>query len=449
MELPNTKALYQDSGALWLGSIPERWQLKKLKFLVSCVGGGTPNTGKPEFWAGDIPWVSPKDMKRAVIDSTEDYLTELGVRSSATALISAGAVLIVVRSGILRHSIPVALNSVEVSLNQDMKALIPNGDLSSSLLYWIIEGNQSQLLPLWSKPGCTVESIELTYLLNTEIPVPSDEEQQAITRFLDYKTTQIDALIAKKQALLEKLAEKRTALISHAVTKGLDPSAPMKDSGVAWLGEIPSHWKLTPFKWCCRITEGQVDPKNELLSSLPLIAPNHIESGTGRLLKTESAEEQGAISGKYFYKQGALLYSKIRPALVKACIANLDGLCSADMYPIYPQSGLLSEFLLYQILSKGFTQFALLVSERVAMPKVNRESLGDFKISIPPEQEQEQIVGFIRSSVEKIDRQERRSIEAIDKLKEYRSALITNAVTGKIDVRDFKIPQSAKEPAHA
>src|SRR5690606_33402844 len=138
---------------------------------------------------------------------------------------------------------------------------------------------------------------------------------------LDQETTKIDDLISEQRRLIELLQEKRRAVISHAVTKGLNPDAPMKDSGVEWLGEIPRHWDLGKFSREIWIAEGQVDPEQEPYKSMPLIAPNHIESGTGRLLELETAEEQGAISGKYWCESGDVIYSKIRPALAKVVIA--------------------------------------------------------------------------------------------------------------------------------
>ncbi|MPY06094.1 restriction endonuclease subunit S [Salinivibrio sp. VYel8] len=212
----------KDSGVDWLGEIPAHWSYKRLKFLVAVQGGGTPNTGKPEYWNGDIPWVSPKDMKYDFIDTTEDYLTQKGVEESATRLINSNAVLIVVRSGILRHTIPVARNTCVVSLNQDMKALTTNTELNPGYLHWFINGLQKGLLPLWSKPGCTVESIELNYLLNTHIPLPPHDEQQQIEDYVADIRDDFNNRMAKVEKVIQKLNEYRSALITNAVTGKID-----------------------------------------------------------------------------------------------------------------------------------------------------------------------------------------------------------------------------------
>jgi len=237
--------------------------------------------------------------------------------------------------------------------------------------------------------------------------------------------------------LIELLKEKRQAVISHAVTKGLNPHAPTKPSGIEWLGDVPEHWSVKGFQRCVSIAEGQVDPKVPGFSDMILIAPNHIESGTGQLLNLEVADEQGAISGKYFCKGGDVIYSKIRPALRKVCIAPHDCLCSADMYPMHAHSGLTNEFLFRWILTEQFSAFAVLESDRVAMPKINRESLKEVRFAIPPITEQQSICNFIASKTKEFDGLGTEAQRGIELLQERRTALISAAVTGKIDVRKF------------
>ncbi|MDD4347553.1 MAG: restriction endonuclease subunit S [Opitutales bacterium] len=265
------------------------------------------------------------------------------------------------------------------------------------------------------------------------LALPPLDTQRRIAAFLDEKTARIDGLIAKKRELLERLAEKRQALITQAVTKGLNPHAPMKPSGIDWIGGIPAHWDLVPFKWRCRVQSGQVDPKEESFALMPLVAPDHIESGTGRLFGVKSAEEQGAISGKYLCPAGAVLYSKIRPALRKVALHEGECLCSADMYAIDPGIYYNRYFLFYFLLTDAFTSYAELESMRVAMPKVNREALGAFPLPLPSLQEQKEIADYC-SDVDQADKSSSETVsKSIELLTEYRSALITAAVTGQIE----------------
>lgn len=218
---PHTR--FKDSGIEWLGEIPERWEVKKVRHVSRFKGGSTPPTGESQYWDdGEFPWVSPKDMKTGRLLDTQDHLTRDGVAQCASGIIEPGHLLIVVRSGILRHSLPAAINDVHVTLNQDMRAFILKKQVQSEFLRWLIEGNQKTLLEIWCKSGTTVESIEMTYLSESSIPVPPIVEQMAIATYLNHETTKIDRLVGKAEAAIERLQEYRTALITAAVTGKID-----------------------------------------------------------------------------------------------------------------------------------------------------------------------------------------------------------------------------------
>ena len=205
------------SGIEWLGEVPAHWQVRKLKYLVSFYGGGTPSKENEQYWQGNIPWVSPKDMKSRFIIDTEDHISEEALAYSSTRLIKENAVLVVVRSGILRHSIPTAVNIVPVTINQDMKAFIPYSTLTSLYLNYAIEGLQDFLLAEWRKEGTTVESLEQEYISNTKLIVPPIFEQENIVSFLDKELEKLDALKAATERTISLLKERRTLLIAAAV----------------------------------------------------------------------------------------------------------------------------------------------------------------------------------------------------------------------------------------
>ncbi len=264
--------------------------------------------------------------------------------------------------------------------------------------------------------------------------VPPFETQNRIVEYLNKKTQQANNLIEKQERLIDLIKEEKKAIINKAVTNAINPDVEMKDSGIEWLGDIPKHWEFRKLKFCIKVESGQVDPKQEMYSSKILIAPNHIESGTGKIISLETAKSQGADSGKYIIKKGELVYSKIRPELRKVCISPIDGLCSADMYCIKQNNLLENKFLLYYFLCDSFTTLAVNVSMRVAMPKVNREALGDFIILIPPKQEQIKIVEYIEKRTSKIDTSIEQAQREITLIKDYIESLIYNAVTGQIKV---------------
>ncbi|MFN0191420.1 MAG: hypothetical protein ACKVP5_05510 [Aestuariivirga sp.] len=281
-------------------------------------------------------------------------------------------------------------------------------------------------------------------------PCPPPAEQAAIVRFLHWANGRLERAIRAKRKVIALLNEQKQAIIHRAVTRGLDPSVPLKPSGIPWLGDIPQHWTLKRFKLLARINSGQVDPKKAEYRDLVLIAPNHIQSGSGRLLNEESAEKQGADSGKYLVRRGQVIYSKIRPNLRKATIAPCNCLCSADMYPIDPTTGELStEYLLLLLLSQPFTKFAVDTSMRVAMPKVNREALANCLMWYPGANEQSLVLQFIAREVAPIDTAISRLEREIELLREYRTRLVADVVTGKLDVRAVaaRLPDEAEPTA--
>lgn len=157
------------------------------------------------------------------------------------------------------------------------------------------------------------------------------------------------------------------------------------------VGVIPEEWEIRPLLSTVRIANGQVSPKVEPYKSMVLVAPDHIESSTGKLLAKKTAAEQRAISGKYLFERGDIVYSKIRPYLRKAILADISGLCSADMYPLKPAADISARYILAVILGYRFSKYAESVSVRSGMPKINRTELADFSLAVPPAPEQRAI----------------------------------------------------------
>lgn len=162
------------------------------------------------------------------------------------------------------------------------------------------------------------------------------------------------------------------------------------------VGVIPGEWETRSLLKAVSPATGQVDPKREPFRSMILVAPDHIESETGRLLEKRTAAEQGAISGKYLFGPGDIVYSKIRPYLRKAILADFQGLCSADMYPLSPAEDVSSAFIVAVLLGHRFSTFAISKSARSGIPKINREELAQFTVALPPLPEQRAIAGGLR-----------------------------------------------------
>jgi type I restriction enzyme S subunit len=183
-------------------ALPVGWGWAQLGQLGSWIGGGTPSKSVAAYWnKGSIPWVSPKDMKVEVIEDTEDHITEAAVDNSATKFVPAGSVLMVMRSGILRHTFPVAMNSDRVTLNQDLRALIPAAGIDPRYVAHYLRGSQRQILDGCSKDGTTVQSIEASALERIRVPIaPCTEQRRIVARI-----TELFAEIAEGEAILDRV----------------------------------------------------------------------------------------------------------------------------------------------------------------------------------------------------------------------------------------------------
>ena len=283
-------------------------------------------------------------------------------------------------------------------------------------LFYLTMDDQKALSPLYSGLRNTIQKPRF---LGTKTPIPPLAEQAAIVRYVDHVDRRVRRLTRAKRKLIALLTEQKQVIIHRAVTRGLDPDVPLKESGI--------------------VAGSLVDPRLSEHRSKILIAPNHIErDASARLLGQETADEQGADSGKYEVRAGEIVYCKIRPYLRKAVIAPLDCLCSADMYPIALRANgkVTADFLLLEMLSQPFTNYTIECSLRAAMPKINREALGDAPVWLPPLAEQGAILKHLAESTLGLEEAMNRAKREIELLNEYRTRLITDVVTGKLDVRD-------------
>lgn len=419
---------YKESGVEWLGEVPSHWEVVQSR----------------RYFSERKERALPTD---AQLTASQKY----GIlpQEKFMELEDQRVMQVVLGADILKHVEPndfvISMRSFQGGLewspiggciSSAYVMLAPSDKIFSRFFYYLFKSSAYiQELQATTNLVRDGQALRFANFVQVALPLMPKAEQSAIAAFLDRETRKIDALISDQEKLIELLREKRQAVISHAVIKGIDPAAPMKDSGIEWLGEIPSHWTIKTFQRCVAVEEGLIDPEQEPYRSMDLIAPNHVESGTGRLLALETSDEQGAESGKYTCKSGDVIYSKIRPALRKVTIAPHDCLCSADMYPMSGHSGMSNHFLYWSILSERFSELATLESQRVAMPKINRESLKNITFALPSLPEQSLISSFLDRETSKIDALTTEAKRAIDLLKERRAALISTAVLGKIDVR--------------
>ncbi len=270
--------LYKDSGVEWLGWVPAHWCPQQVKRLFDIVNGSTPKSDEAVYWNGDIVWVTPEDIGKAHgrrIGTSRRTITDVGYQSCGTTLVPPGSIVLTTRAPIGN----VALAEVSLCTNQGCKSLVKRAEANSQYFLYFFSAITEMLQSLGR--GSTFVELGNQDLGQFAFAAPPPDEQQEIAAFLDRETAQIEALIAKQERQIALLGEKRQALISHAVTKGLDPNAPMKDSGVEWLGEIPTHWTVYRNKTLFREVDDRSTTGEE-----ELLTVSHITGVTPRSEKT-------------------------------------------------------------------------------------------------------------------------------------------------------------------
>jgi type I restriction enzyme S subunit len=428
----------------WLGDVPEHWTVVPFKHCCRRFAIYGANMSSDDYVPDGVRFLRTTDIDELGQLQPEGVFIE---PEQAREYLLKNEDILLSRSGTLGRAF-VYRSEIHPACAYAgyLVRFVPNARLNARFLFHFTKSIaftdwlQTQII------ASTIGNVNGQKYAQCPLPLPEREEQDSIAAFLDRETGRVDRLVMKKLEIIERLKEKRSALISRTVTRGLPPSAAhaagvpgcprLKSSGLDWLGDIPAHWEVRKFSREVAIAEGQVNPEKEPFASMLLIGPEHVESGTGRLLQRATAADQAAESGKYLSRKGDVIYSKIRPALRKLVIAPEDCLCSADMYPLRARTKLDNRFLAWFLLSEGFSGWSVLESDRVAMPKINRDTLNGLRMPIPPLAEQVAIAAFLDSQTAKLDALSGKVEEAVERLREYRTALITAAVTGKVDVRN-------------
>jgi type I restriction enzyme S subunit len=398
----------RDSGIPWIEEVPEGWEFSKIKYHCTMKSGDNitaldiSDNGEYPVYGGN------------------------GLRGFYKIYNKNGNHILIGRQGALAGNVHL-VNGKFWATDHAVIVTLKN-DVFINYFFRMLESmNLNQYaFDTAAQPGLSVSRI-----MNLNIVLPNLKEQHRIADFLGSKCSEIDTLIEHLRARMESAKEYKKAVITEAVTKGLDKDAKMKDSGVEWIGEIPDGWKVVRFKHIASIKSNLVQPDKYM--KYPQIAPDNIEKDTGRLLSHQTVEESGVISGNHLFYRGQILYSKIRPNLNKLTVAPFDGLCSADMYPI--ESKLPTLFMVYSMLSTYFvSQVSLIIQDRVKMPKINQEELGEIKVAVPSQQEMLTIADYLDSKCSEIDALLQNYEYQIATLEEYKKSLIYEYVTGKKEV---------------
>jgi len=399
---------YKDSKVEWLGDVPSDWNISKIKHLFN-LGRGRVIAVEEVEDEGKYPVYSSQTKNNGVLGLIETY--DYNCRQITWTTDGANAGTVFLREG--KHNCTNVCGTLQARDNKDLLEYMTYSLQFSTQFYKRPDTN-----------GAKIMNGEMAEIFT---PRPPLQEQQAIANYLDKATAKIDTLIQKQTKLIELLKEKRQAVISHAVTRGLDNSVPMKDSGVEWLGEIPEHWEVKMLKYSLMLQN-----QKSRIGTKQLIALENIESWSGKLIDTDSVYQGEGVE----FLKGDILFGKLRPYLAKVIQCHSSGIAYGDLLTYRPKDDVDSRYSFYSLLSEPFINIVDSSTYGTKMPRASVDFVNDMLLFIPPYPEQQAIANYLDDKTLKIDSLVSKATKAIELLKEKRIALISSVVTGKIDVRE-------------
>ncbi|MGL1958327.1 MAG: restriction endonuclease subunit S [Colwellia sp.] len=418
---------YKESGIKWFESVPKHWIATELKRYSNVTDG---SHHSPSIQSEGYPFISVTDVGENEIDfinckriTKTDYLRL--VKEGCKPKVGD---LLLTKDGTIGRATIVKESDQDFVILSSLGLLSPSNSLNDGFLYYfLVSGmNVDQMNSMIH--GSALKRMTIRKIDNLKITFPAINEQQKIANFLDHETAKIDTLIAKQEKLIELLKEKRQAVISHAVTRGLNPDATMKDSGVEWLGEVPEHWVVKKLKFCSTLLS-----QKETINVQTVIALENIEGFTGRFISTNSKYSGEDVS----FSKGDILFGKLRPYLAKVFLCDNTGVAFGDILAFRPNNQASSNFLFYTMISEWFIEIVNSSTYGSKMPRASSDFINEMEIAFPPIDEQIKIAQELDTMLGKFEILTKKAVAAIVLMKERKTALISAAVTGKIDVRNY------------
>lgn len=420
----------KDSGIEFIGDIPKHWEVSKLKYKTIVNMGQSPSSeyyndsgiGYP-FLQGNAEFEERNPVPKVFCDKTNKFANKDDI------LISVRAPVGEINIADQKYGIGRGLCALSVKT------------INNLFLWYDIQVLRKELFSL--STGSTYDSVSSEDIRNLTIIIPTSEEQKAIANFLDKETGRIDQLIEKKEQLISLLEEKRQATISHVVTKGLNSDVPMKKSGIKWLGKIPEHWRILNLRYATRnmiagpfgssLTKDMYTKEGYKVYGQEQVIPDDFTIGD-YYVSTKKYKEMK----RYQVRSGDILVSCVGTfGRVSVVPDNIEpGIINPRLIKIESKEKVNPYFFKVLLRSKfAFNQFDRL-SRGGTIGVINIGLISNLKILLPPKDEQQQIADYLDKETKKIDKLIEKIKQQISNLKEYRQALISNTVTGKIDVRE-------------
>ena len=436
---------YKDSGVDWIGEIPNNWTIASLRFLTNYVKtGSTPPTENQAYYEkGNIPWFGPADFNSLTLNNAKKQVTQKAIEDGKCRLFDKKSILLI---GIGATVGKVAITKTICSANQQINAISFDESKMYPLfaLYFL---NSIKNIIVSEADSSTLPIFNQTQTKGLRLVKPSLKEQTQIANYLDHKTAIIDTLIDKKEQLLKKLQAQRQAIINEAVTKGLNKNAKMKNSGIEWLGEINSKWSIKKIKHTTYV-KGRIGWQGLRAEDFREVGP-YLVTGTdfvkGRI-KWETChrveEERYEVDPKIQLLDDDVLITKDgtigKIAIVKGKPQKVT--LNTGVFVTRPlKNDYLQDYFFWLLTSEVFTHFIDFNKSGATIQHLYQNVFYEFSFALPKDlKEQKEIVDYLEFQTTKMNVVLEKTNSQIKKLKGYRQSIISEAVTGKIDVRDWQ-----------
>lgn len=433
---------YKPSGNEWIGDIPEHWGISKVKYTSEIFG----RIGYRGYTIEDIVnegegviTISPSNIKNDIftMESSLTYISYEKYYQSPEIMIFPNDIILVKTGSTIGKTSIVPDNVPEMTINPQL-IVLKNIKMNHKFYYYQTTCDYFKNSFFVEQTGSTTPTISQEKVNNFPLLIPTPNEQHQIVQFLEEKTEIIDKLISTKQRKIDLLKQQRTSLINQIITKGLDPNIKMKDSGVEWIGDIPEHWDCKLLKYVVKSNEKVLTENTDPFYELNYIEIGDVDSSGNINNSTQYLFKDCPSRCRRILSKGDVLVSTVRTYLksigyIKDEVEDL--ICSTGFCVLTPSKKIIPTYLFYQILTEYFIGEVISKSQGVSYPSITSTELINIKILVPSVNEQHQIVEFLDTRTKEIDDLISLEQRKIDVLKDYRKSLISEVITGKIDVR--------------
>ena len=405
---------YKDSGVQWLGEIPSHWEVCKVKHHYKMITGFTPSTGKSEYYSNnsDNTWVTIADMKTKFISESSSHISDLYIKNFKPTIVPKGSLLYSFKLSVGQ----VAFADKDLYTNEAISSFENNENVCLGFLFYsaslcIIKNANTNIY------GAFILNQEL--IKNATIVYPPFAEQKAIANYLDTATAKIDEAIAQQQKMIDLLNERKQIIINNAVTKGLNPDAPMKDSGVDWIGKIPEHWMTRRMRYLCKIKTGDKDTINRVDEGK---YPFYVRSPKVERINSYTFDGEAVLMAGDGVGAGKVFH-----------YVNGKFGCHQRVYIFHDIKNINGEYL-YFYMKSLFKHTIEQLSAKSTVDSVRLNMIQDFIVAIPTNEEQTSILSYLHKQIEKFDVAIANATKQISLLQERKQIIINDVVTGKVKV---------------